>query len=115
MIVVFFSCRRRHTRCELVTGFRRVLFRSLWMVVFDGGGQLGDGGNINRKTPFPLRSGICAISAGSFHSLILDETAKLWAFGYNGSGQLGSGDTPDLREPQHVARDRKSTRLNSSH
>src|SRR3546814_17136205 len=29
---------------------------SLWMVGFDGGGQLGDGGNINRKTPFPLRS-----------------------------------------------------------
>src|SRR3546814_8008931 len=106
------------------------------MVGFYGWGQLGDGGNSNRKPPFPLRSGICAISAGSFHSLILDETAKLWAFGYNGSGQLGSGDTPDLREPQHVASDvasiaaggyhsvlrktdgsvdRKSTRLNSSH
>src|SRR3546814_4970907 len=25
----FFSSRRRHTRCALVTGFRRVLFRSL--------------------------------------------------------------------------------------
>src|SRR5881409_3250759 len=24
----FFSSRRRHTRCETVTGFRRVLFRS---------------------------------------------------------------------------------------
>src|SRR3546814_18102562 len=65
---------------------------SLWMVGFDGGGQLGDGGNINRKPPFPLRSGICAISAGSFHSLILDEHAKLWAFGYNGSGQPGRSE-----------------------
>jgi hypothetical protein len=25
---------------------------SLWMVGFDGGGQLGDGGNTNRKTTF---------------------------------------------------------------
>src|SRR3546814_7789285 len=82
---------------------------SLWMVGFDGGGQLGDGGNINRKTPFPLRSGICAISAGSFHSLILDETAKLWAFGYNGSGQLGSGDTPDLSSYARVARSEEHT------
>src|SRR3546814_2550906 len=28
MCFVFFSSRRRHTRCALVTGFRRVLFRS---------------------------------------------------------------------------------------
>src|SRR3546814_2486770 len=28
-MVFFFSSRRRHTRCALVTGFRRVLFRSL--------------------------------------------------------------------------------------
>src|SRR3546814_7969691 len=27
-ILFFFSSRRRHTRCALVTGFRRVLFRS---------------------------------------------------------------------------------------
>src|SRR3546814_14922089 len=26
--VLFFSCRRRHTRCALVTGVRRVLFRA---------------------------------------------------------------------------------------
>src|SRR3546814_3988112 len=26
----FFSSRRRHTRCALVTGVRRVLFRSTW-------------------------------------------------------------------------------------
>src|SRR3546814_1689173 len=29
VLVFFFSSRRRHTRCALVTGFRRVLFRSL--------------------------------------------------------------------------------------
>src|SRR3546814_9952097 len=28
VFVFFFSSRRRHTRCALVTGFRRVLFRS---------------------------------------------------------------------------------------
>src|SRR3546814_4757116 len=28
IIYFFFSSRRRHTRCALVTGFRRVLFRS---------------------------------------------------------------------------------------
>src|SRR3546814_15786652 len=29
VVFFFFSSRRRHTRCALVTGFRRVLFRSL--------------------------------------------------------------------------------------
>src|SRR3546814_6021316 len=29
MYFLFFSSRRRHTRCALVTGFRRVLFRSV--------------------------------------------------------------------------------------
>src|SRR3546814_4172181 len=29
---LFFSSRRRHTRCALVTGFRRVLFRSAKVV-----------------------------------------------------------------------------------
>src|SRR3546814_10454771 len=28
LLLFFFSSRRRHTRCALVTGFRRVLFRS---------------------------------------------------------------------------------------
>src|SRR3546814_9836004 len=32
----FFSSRRRHTRCALVTGFRRVLFRSLIKVSLTG-------------------------------------------------------------------------------
>src|SRR3546814_9961033 len=32
--VFFFSSRRRHTRCALVTGFRRVLFRSIGYPMF---------------------------------------------------------------------------------
>src|SRR3546814_12599830 len=39
----FFSSRRRHTRCALVTEFRRVLFRShvqrLRVTAFDGGSR----------------------------------------------------------------------------
>src|SRR3546814_2284530 len=30
MVILFFSSRRRHTRCALVTGVQRVLFRSEW-------------------------------------------------------------------------------------
>src|SRR3546814_1228221 len=33
MLVCFFSSRRRHTRCALVTGVQRVLFRSVQKMV----------------------------------------------------------------------------------
>src|SRR3546814_16438344 len=42
-IGLFFSSRRRHTRCALVTEFRRVLFRSLPLGVTEGRGELGNG------------------------------------------------------------------------
>src|SRR3546814_7546391 len=48
MVLFFFSSRRRHTRCALVTGFRRVLFRSLRGVhglPLIGGGDWNDGMN----------------------------------------------------------------------
>jgi alpha-tubulin suppressor-like RCC1 family protein len=75
------------------------------MVGFDGGGQLGDGGDTNRKTPFMLRDGVRAIAAGSAHSLVLDTAGALWAFGYNDSGQLGSGGNDTLRQPTRVLED----------
>src|SRR3546814_9992678 len=46
----FFSSRRRHTRCALVTGVRRVLFRSLAGYNFAGGrGNITVAGEYNQE------------------------------------------------------------------
>lgn len=77
---------------------------SLWAFGFDGGGQLGDGGNTNRNAPFQLREGgVAAVSAGELHSLLLAQDDTVWAFGYNDSGRLGTGDALDQHAPRQVA------------
>src|SRR3546814_8840112 len=61
----FFSSRRRHTRCALVTGVQRVLFRSAIgrpvpghrvAIIDEGGNVLGPGetGNIAVHSPDPV-------------------------------------------------------------
>ena len=61
-------------------------------------GQLGLGNNINRNIPekIPIIDTniikVKAISAGKFHSLIIDENNDVYSFGNNKHGQLGLGD-----------------------
>src|SRR3546814_10452467 len=50
----FFSSRRRHTRCALVTGVQTVLFRSL-VVAGDGRGRVGYGSGKAREVPEAIR------------------------------------------------------------
>jgi len=45
---------------------------------------------------------IVAIAAGFDHSLALDESGNVWAWGSNGSGQLGQGDFVERHEPTLV-------------
>jgi len=63
-------------------------------------GQLGLGNDhdqtsFQRVTIARLASGakITSISAGEFHSLLLDSEGKVWAAGWNSEGQLGLGNT----------------------
>ena len=64
-------------------------------------GQLGLGDNNNRLFPtiIPNLNQISKISAGSSHSLCLDNRGKVWSFGSNGNGQLGLGDRNDRNIP----------------
>ena len=48
-------------------------------------------------------SNIIAVAAGTFHSLALDGSLNLWAWGYNWLGQLGDGTDTDRLRPVRVA------------
>jgi alpha-tubulin suppressor-like RCC1 family protein len=41
-------------------------------------------------------------SAGENHSLWIDTSGQLWAFGYNGNGQLGDGSTSNRTSPVQI-------------
>ncbi|MCL2798211.1 MAG: hypothetical protein FWD58_09205 [Firmicutes bacterium] len=70
---------------------------NLWALGYDSHGALGDGTTSSRKTPVQIKTGtkFKAADAGRCsmggHSLALDESGGLWAWGYNQDGQLGTG------------------------
>jgi alpha-tubulin suppressor-like RCC1 family protein len=49
-----------------------------------------------------MLGGIKAISGGGAHTLALDSTGKVWAFGWNFYGQLGDGTNIDRHTPVQV-------------
>ncbi len=64
----------------------------VWSWGWDVVGELGnDVALVHQPLPVAVASitGIIAISAGSNHSLALDNAGKLWAWGYDQRGQLG--------------------------
>ena len=72
-------------------------------------GQLGDNasyGTLADDKPTPVQvtglTGIIMISAGSDHSLALDNTGKVWAWGNDGFGQLGD-NAALVHQPTPVA------------
>ncbi len=42
------------------------------------------------------------IAAGYEHSLAIDESGNLWAWGNNGSGRLGDGTTANKASPVQI-------------
>lgn len=70
-------------------------------------GALGNGSAdfIPHPTPSPvggLPVIVVAIAGGGYHSLALDSTGQVWAWGWNSSGQLGDGTTIDRYMPVQV-------------
>ena len=65
----------------------------VWAWGLNSDGQLGLGSLNNQvfalPISFPEGEVITAIAAGTFHSLALDSTGSVWAWGSNNSGQLG--------------------------
>ncbi|AEC02809.1 fimbrillin family protein [Parasphaerochaeta coccoides] len=84
---------------------------TLWATGYNYYGQLGDGTTTRRTTPVRVKASIAendfmtdvaAVSAGSWHTMILKKDGTLWATGFNNYGQLGVGDTTDRSTPVQV-------------
>jgi alpha-tubulin suppressor-like RCC1 family protein len=78
---------------------------SVWAFGADSSGQVGNGTTGSVVTP-PVQlttlQGIVAIAAGTNHSLALDNTGKVWAWGSNTYGQLGLGSYAEQTLPVQV-------------
>lgn len=78
---------------------------SVWAWGRNNYGQLGDGTTTNRGMPARITSltnQVISVAAGGFHSLALDSSGDVWAWGYNWDGQLGDGTTADQHTPVRV-------------
>jgi len=66
-------------------------------------GQLGDGTTTPRNSPVQIfSSGVQAIAAGCYHSLIVKTDGSLWAMGDNTFGELGDGTTIQRNAPVQI-------------
>jgi len=66
---------------------------NVWAWGRNSSGQLGDGTTTDSSVPVPvlgLPPGVIAIAAGGDHSLALDGSGNVWAWGDNSCGQLGT-------------------------
>ncbi|MDR2429839.1 MAG: chitobiase/beta-hexosaminidase C-terminal domain-containing protein [Puniceicoccales bacterium] len=70
-------------------------------------GQLGDGSNLSRKSPVPVRDGrnVIAVSAGDAHTLFLKNDGTVWAMGRNDFGQIGVNPLSQTLVPLQVGTD----------
>jgi len=92
-----------HTGC--LTNLGRVF---IWG--FNAYGQLGDGTEINKLTPFEITSYfvleeaeiITELAFGYHHSMALSSNGRIFTWGLNNDGQLGSGDFGSLNIPTDV-------------
>ncbi|MDR2561337.1 MAG: Ig-like domain-containing protein [Holophagales bacterium] len=76
---------------------------SLWAWGWNVIGQLGDGTDIDRKSPVQVGTAKNwkSMSAGYVHSVAIKKDGSLWAWGWNGDGQLGDGtNTPRITPVQ---------------
>ena len=75
---------------------------TIWGKGTNSYGQLGTGNNIDVNT-LPIQIGINSdwnnISAGRFHTLLLNNSNNLYSMGYNGSGALGDGTLINKNTP----------------
>ncbi len=80
---------------------------SLWVWGYNNYGQLGDNSVTTRTLPEKitniLGTKFIAISAGGSHSLGVDNTGVLWAWGYNSTYQLGNNFTTQSLVPTRIA------------
>ncbi len=66
---------------------------TLWTWGYNNNGQLGDGTNTNRTTPFKIDTATdwVAVDAGDYHTIAFKSDGSVWTWGLNSSGQVGDG------------------------
>jgi alpha-tubulin suppressor-like RCC1 family protein len=77
----------------------------LWVWGSNAFGQLGletSAELVDHPVELDVGLEVHAARAGGWHTLLLDGTGQLWAFGLNVYGQLGDGSTTDSRAPVKV-------------
>ena len=82
----------------------------VWSWGEQGSGRLGNGSTAPADVITPGRVLLppgnfelgAIIAAGFDHSLVVDQSRQIWAFGENGSGQLGNNTTTDSALPVRV-------------
>ena len=68
-------------------------------------GQLGDGTTFDKNRPILINTGaiankvIVSIACGTYHSMAIDNTGKVYVWGNNLQGQLGNGSTTQQNTP----------------
>ena len=77
---------------------------NLWAWGLNNKGQLGDGTTSDKSAPVKIKSGtkFKSVSAGTAHSMAIDESGNLWTWGNNKYGQLGDGTISDHSTPVKV-------------
>ena len=81
---------------------------TLWAWGYNYYGQLGDGTTTERTAAVEVQTSsgnltnVSDVSAGANHSLALDGSGNMWAWGYNGNGQLGNGTTTNSSKAVQV-------------
>ena len=81
---------------------------TVWAWGYNYYGQLGDGTTTERTAAVEVQTttgslaNITDISAGANHSLAVDSSGNLWAWGYNANGQLGNGTTTNSSKAVQV-------------
>ncbi|MEX0332484.1 MAG: hypothetical protein AB3N64_13785 [Puniceicoccaceae bacterium] len=70
---------------------------TVWATGYNLYGQLGDGTNVDKSTPFqiPGLTDVVSVTAGLRHSLFVKADGTVLAAGWNAGGQLGDGTTTD--------------------
>ena len=71
---------------------------SVWGTGRNYYGELGDESTTKRPSFVKvIPSGVKAIAAGFYHSMVLKQDGSLWAVGWNENGQLGDGSAIDKK------------------
>lgn len=80
---------------------------------YNGNGQLGDGTQLNKLIPEPVKGGhkFVSLTSNNAHSCGLTSAGDAWCWGDNSLGQLGDGSTTDRAIPVQASPGRKFVQL----